>query len=566
MRQLYTQFPEWLDLNREVESTTPDSPSQRQARFCSWGDFHLHTIGASALHTAAWGGDVAIAEFLLEAGQDPNVSDDSGTTAMMVAILHLNLVTMRCVLRDGEAVRRNLVVDCREEQDERVQLVLAVVKLLVQFNGDLDARTIDGKTALHNSTGDDAYEVAKFLVDAGADIDASKKTALHYCSKKTALHYCVEEGGLLVTELLLSRGANIDREDKNGTSPLALVLQLANVNVLQLFLNHHQCVATSERHNFAADVLFQAVENGEEMVVRYVVENEYTSVVVHNEAGETPFHLAILRRNPPRNPPLMELLADLDSSGDNLTAVTTESKTPAHYAARYGSRQEVEVLLHCLTSVFGDLQELGPANPLDTVDQRGMTSLYIVGTAPSCKCIVNSADLGDASATESQQDRDAKAQLLLNHGARIFPRAVLEEKMTLQNSKARFIFPGTAQRCLQMWIVEDGICHDEPEDEETTEATRNVDLVEALTELCVQWMASVTCTGSWASLLPILICAGYAHEIVPLLAELPVRSAALSVLLRQLEKFARHQLRHPLLLQLHNELREVLQVLETTST
>lgn len=32
-------------------------------------------------------------------------------TAIMVAILRLNLMTMRCVYRDGEAVRRNTVVD-----------------------------------------------------------------------------------------------------------------------------------------------------------------------------------------------------------------------------------------------------------------------------------------------------------------------------------------------------------------------------------------------------------------------------------------------------------------------
>lgn len=52
-------------------------------------------------------------EFLLELGQDPNAADDSGMTAIMVAILHLNLLTMRCVFRGGEAVRRNTVVDVR---------------------------------------------------------------------------------------------------------------------------------------------------------------------------------------------------------------------------------------------------------------------------------------------------------------------------------------------------------------------------------------------------------------------------------------------------------------------
>jgi len=93
-----------------VGHAASDSTSQRQARFCSWGDFHLR---ASALHTASWGGSLEILQFLLESGQDPDAADDSGMTAMMVAILRLNLMTMRCVFRDGEAVRRNTVVDVR---------------------------------------------------------------------------------------------------------------------------------------------------------------------------------------------------------------------------------------------------------------------------------------------------------------------------------------------------------------------------------------------------------------------------------------------------------------------
>jgi len=98
---------------QHVGHAASDSTSQRQARFCSWGDFHLRSLGASALHTASWGGSLEILQFLLESGQDPDAADDSGMTAMMVAILRLNLMTMRCVFRDGEAVRRNTVVDVR---------------------------------------------------------------------------------------------------------------------------------------------------------------------------------------------------------------------------------------------------------------------------------------------------------------------------------------------------------------------------------------------------------------------------------------------------------------------
>ncbi|KAF1779705.1 Ankyrin repeat-containing domain [Phytophthora cactorum] len=424
MRQLRSQFPEWLDFQRQVGSATSDSLPERQARFCSWNGFHLRSLG--------------ILEFLLESGQSPDESDDSGVTAIMVTILRLNLMTMRCVLRDGEA---------------------------------------DGKTALHCSTFDDAYEVAKCLLDAGATITAYK----------------------------------------DGISPLELMLQRANVTILQLFLNHHHCVATPHRHDFAEAVLLQAVDTLEEKMVFYILENEYASVAVRNSDGETTFHRAIIKRSSS----LMELLADFDSAGDNLVATTVNSETPTHYAAKYGSHRVVETLLQCLTSVFGDLQELGAANPLNTVNQQGMTSLYIAATTPS-RCNIDLVDLWGIRAA-TNVERNSKTTLLLHHGARLFPLALLVQTTS---DSSRMILPLQVQHCLRTWLVE-GVWHgsnEEPEDEETAHTGPNKNMVEALTELCVRWMSSVTCSGSWASLLPIFICAGYAHEFVPLLVELPLET------------------------------------------
>ncbi|KAG6613606.1 uncharacterized protein IUM83_04524 [Phytophthora cinnamomi] len=494
MRELWSRFPEWLAFNRQVGRAKSDSLSQRQAKFCSWGDFHLRTIGASALHTASWGGNLGIVEFLLESGQDPNVGDDSSMTAMMVAILRLNLMTMRCVFRDGVAARRNTVVDCRQEQDEQVQRVLDVMALLLRFGAQVDARSQDGKTALHCSTSDDAYDVAKFLLDAGAEIDTLDE------SGKTPLHYCVQEGGLLVTDLLLSCGASIDVEDKDGTSSLALVLQRGNVNVLQLFLNHHQCVAAPKRHDFAAAVLLQAVEFRAEEMVRYVVENERQSDRGHCELRDTS-------------------------------------------------------TLCC--------SELGAANLLNVVNGQGLSSLYIAGTTPFHYDYPRLEDEVGNERMVSVTIRDAKVQLLLEHGARLFTHVFLETELELEDSLSRVKLPAQVQQCLRTWIVEDGTPVDEPEDDETVHTSDGSDLTEAVAELCMQWVASVACVGSWPSLIPVVICAGYAHDVVPLLVELPLQRWTLPALLHQLEKFARHQLCHALLLELHNELLEACQAATT---
>ncbi|EGZ23203.1 hypothetical protein PHYSODRAFT_410639, partial [Phytophthora sojae] len=89
MKQLRSQFPEFLDLQRVRKA-----PAEPRSRFCSWNEFHLHTIGASALHAAVWDGSLGIIQFLLEESQSPDSADDSGVTPMMLVIMRLNLITM----------------------------------------------------------------------------------------------------------------------------------------------------------------------------------------------------------------------------------------------------------------------------------------------------------------------------------------------------------------------------------------------------------------------------------------------------------------------------------------
>jgi ankyrin repeat protein len=460
----------------------------------------------------------------------------------------------------------------------------------------------DGKTALHCSTSDDAYEVAEFLLDAGASVDAQDEVGSCVCSHglqniapkcactrglapctaghawlikntisccwqsgKTALHYCVQEGGLLVTDLLLSRGANIDLADADGNSPLTLALQRASLNVLQLFLNHHQLVATPQRHDFGADALLRAVEMRSEAIVRFIVENEYAHVTACNAKGETPMHRAILQHDPG----MMEMLSDLDLEGGSLTATTAEKlETPAHYAARYGSHREVHTLLQCLTRAFGDLgelPELGAENPLDAVDANGKTSLFIAGTLPLSS---GSGGIGRwaleveavAVAVGSLADRDEKVQLLLDHGARLFPAGVLATGLassaSIPDSPSQMVLPTHVQSCLRTWLAEDAVARvREPEGEEAVlQADGEVDSLEALAELCMAWIACVPRLGPSVTLLSIVTCAGYGHDVLPLLLDLPLRRRGFPALLHQLRKFARREPEHALLLQLQHEL------------
>ena len=63
-------------------------------------------------------------------------------------------------------------------------------------------------------------DAVKTLVDLKADINL-----LSYGLGNTALHYAVQGGWLKATEVLVAHGADIDRTNKAGLSPMALCCQ-----------------------------------------------------------------------------------------------------------------------------------------------------------------------------------------------------------------------------------------------------------------------------------------------------------------------------------------------------
>ncbi|KAF1788825.1 Ankyrin repeat-containing domain [Phytophthora cactorum] len=284
---------------------------------------------------------------------------------MMVAILRLSIMTTRCVFRKGQAVGRNLVVDCREEEGEQLNTVVAIVKLLLRFGAIVGVQMMNERSGLdagaNGDTQDEVSSCIDMLMNARNDVPSNHDVLV----VKMERHR--------FTTVPKKSRREIDVADADGITPIQFVLQRANLHVLQLFLNHHQLVATPQRQDFARSVLLSSAA--------FIVDNGYAPVTVYNKKGETAMHRAILRNSPS----VMELISDLDLDSDTLTAVTMQRETPAHYASAHGSAREVETLLLCLTRVFGDLEELerlSETNPLNVADETGMTSLFIAAVRP----------------------------------------------------------------------------------------------------------------------------------------------------------------------------------------
>lgn len=149
--------------------------------------------GASALLRACGAGHVEIATCLLDAGADPSLASHSGVTPLSAAII---------------ARRENLV------------------ELLLRRNVAIEQRLPNDATALMVAAAMGHPEIIALLLTAGADIhavDSHGRTALH-----AAAQFGFEHSDSLrarrLFDALLSRGAEINQADREGKTPLLLLL------------------------------------------------------------------------------------------------------------------------------------------------------------------------------------------------------------------------------------------------------------------------------------------------------------------------------------------------------
>jgi uncharacterized protein len=108
------------------------------------------------------------------------------------------------------------------------------VRALLTKNPDLvHAWSPDGWTALHLNF--NHLDVAKLLIDAGADLNLNSRNKLN----ATPLQGAAATNRIELARLYLSRGANVNCRSEEGTSPLAEAAGNGFVDFAKLLLEYH---------------------------------------------------------------------------------------------------------------------------------------------------------------------------------------------------------------------------------------------------------------------------------------------------------------------------------------
>jgi ankyrin repeat protein len=251
--------------------------------------------GSTPLHHAAGFGSLAIVELLLDRGAEVNAENKRKSTPLIWAI-----------------------------HDE------AKVRLLLSRGARIDAKTVDGRSAVYQaaSLGSGAG-VLRLLLEKSGDPDSKLLTGT------TPLMAAAAEANVEAMRLLIARKADVNAKNSAGATALMAAASTGNVHAVQLLVEHGADVKVRTKQNDTA--LGGAATAGAEEVVRLLLERG-AEVNVQNARGYSPLALAAGSDSVPAGVVRMLLAKGADR------AVQADDETPAMLAAKRGDSEVARLL------------------------------------------------------------------------------------------------------------------------------------------------------------------------------------------------------------------------------
>jgi ankyrin repeat protein len=158
------------------------------------------------------------------------------------------------LLLGGQTAAANDLVDAAKEGDS------AAVRSLLDGGTDVDAREVDGSTALHWAVYEDDLDVVQTLIDAGADATIATREGATPMSLASLI------GDARMIDLLLNAGADPNERLTHGETPLMMAARTGNVEAIQTLVAHGADVNATEKLRGTTALMWAAANQNAEAI------------------------------------------------------------------------------------------------------------------------------------------------------------------------------------------------------------------------------------------------------------------------------------------------------------
>jgi ankyrin repeat protein len=321
----------------------------------------LDSKGVAPIHYAAQRGDLESMKTLLDKGSDINIRDINGNNithylvkggmvnefnnafidskgADLNAVNNMGQTPLMIAVKQGE--HRYCIKDCK-----------------VVFQNDINARDVNGKTALHYLVNNDSSVQSAdkiFWMDGLINLDADVNIADN--NGMTPLHYTAKQGSKECMELisksyfekckLIPKTAKqkmaefFNAKDAGGKTALHYAVENKSVDVINYLASKKSFIDFKVADDHQQNIVHYAAKAGDLDVFKLVKDLDLTLLNKLNAEGDMPLHIAIQNKKPG-----VASIILTENKGSFVNWINAEKQTPLHIACKNGDEYSVKVLL-----------------------------------------------------------------------------------------------------------------------------------------------------------------------------------------------------------------------------
>lgn len=259
---------------------------------------------STPLHFAAGYNRVPVVEFLLEHGAEVHSSDKGGLVPLHNACSYGHYEVTELLVKHGANVNVADLWKFTPLHEAAAKGKYEIVKLLLKHGADPSKKNRDGATPLDLVREGD-QDVSDLLRGDAALLDAAKKGNLARVQRlvstenincrdaqgrnSTPLHLAAGYNNFEVAEYLLENGADVNAQDKGGLIPLHNASSYGHLDIAALLIKHNTVVNATDKWGFTP--LHEAAQKGRTQLCALLLAHG-ADPYMKNQEAQTPIELS----------------------------------------------------------------------------------------------------------------------------------------------------------------------------------------------------------------------------------------------------------------------------------